>query len=122
MDIIQDALRNVHSHSTAGGEATPAEQSYFYISRFVMTENKADDEIITWHREENFPRLGALRAVVHSRLFRRADEISDVMTEGKNATRTERHSSFPMKCPLSNPSAIKPEINPPPVLTKAPTC
>ncbi|MFP6868141.1 MAG: hypothetical protein VCE91_02105 [Nitrospinota bacterium] len=79
MGIIQDARRGVYSLSASGGEHPRVESPYVFTLRFDPAEGAAEEEIAAWYREEHFPRLCALEAVVRARLFRR-NEVSDVKT------------------------------------------
>ena len=80
MGMIRDARRGVYGLAASCGERPRVEPAFVYTIRFDPAERTegAEDEIVAWYREEHLPRLAALEAVVRARLFRRADEISDV--------------------------------------------
>lgn len=94
MGIIQDARRGVYSLSASGGERPRVESPYVFTLRFDPAEGAAEEEIAAWYREEHFPRLCALEAVVRARLFRR-NEVSDVKTaETKMQGKQEGQQAF----------------------------
>lgn len=80
MGFIRDARRGVYKLVASCGDRPRVEPPYVFTIRFDPAEGAGEDEIIGWYEEEHLPRLAALDAVVRARLFRRAEEISDVKT------------------------------------------
>lgn len=80
MGIIQDARRGVYELKVSFGPRPRVEPPYVYTVR-SNPPAEAEEEIVRWYQEEHFPRLCALEPVLRARLFRRAEEISDLKTE-----------------------------------------
>jgi len=79
MGVIQDARRGVYELLATSGDRPRVEPPYVYTFRCDTAEG-AEEEVVSWYREEHLPRLSALNCVVRARLFRR-HAVSDVKTE-----------------------------------------
>ncbi len=82
LPCIKDVQRAVYRLEASFGNAPPVEASYIRAVRLnPPDEAGAEEEVARWYREEHLPRLGAVEGVIRGRLFRNAEEITNIRTE-----------------------------------------